>query len=69
MKTYICDSCERVISDPFEMKMKEFYVRCSFEVNGVLYCNSKRKVKIHLCGDCYKGLHLIAEKVSNNDIK
>lgn len=26
MKTYICDSCGRVMSDPYRENMKEFYV-------------------------------------------
>lgn len=26
MKTYICDSCQRVVHEPYEMKMKEFYL-------------------------------------------
>jgi hypothetical protein len=45
--------------------MKEFYVGmmdtdCSSGI--VIPIDSKRKIKIQLCDDCYKGLHLIAEK-------
>jgi hypothetical protein len=47
--------------------MKEFYVRmmdtdCSSGI--VIPIESKRKIKIQLCDDCYKGLHLIAELLS-----
>ena len=56
MRVYQCDCCEKVISDPHTVKMKEFYVGVDFD------CGSKRKIKIQLCDDCYKGLHLIAEK-------
>jgi hypothetical protein len=36
--------------------MKEFYLGIAIPVEY------KRRVKIHLCDECYKGLHLIAEK-------
>lgn len=62
MKVYQCDSCNKVITDPYEEKMKEFFVGCHFDYCGVLPENSKRKVKIHLCDDCYRGLNLIADK-------
>lgn len=56
MRVYQCDSCNKVISDPYTVKMKEFY--CGI----VIPVESKRKIKIQLCSDCYKGLHLIAEQ-------
>lgn len=70
MKTYICDSCGRVMSNPYRENMKEFYVDFfAHEGNGVLPCNCKRKVKIHLCENCYRGLYSIAEKVrSENNV-
>lgn len=45
--------------------MKEFYVGmmdidCSSGI--VIPIERKKKIKIQLCDDCYKGLHLIAEK-------
>ena len=62
-RVYKCDSCEEMIENPYKEKMREFFVGCSFEIFGVVPKNEKRKVKIHLCEDCYKGLHLIADKV------
>ncbi len=62
MKVYQCDSCEKVIKEPYDSKMKEFYVGCEFTLGVALPTFEKRKVKIHLCEDCYRGLHLIAEK-------
>lgn len=72
MRVYQCDSCNKVISNPYAVKMKEFYVGmmdtdCSSGI--VIPIERKRKIKIQLCDDCYKGLHLIAEKKEreNND--
>jgi hypothetical protein len=65
MRVYQCDCCNKVISNPHTVKMKEFYVGvgdidCSSGL--VIPLESKRKIKIQICDDCYKGLHLIAEK-------
>ena len=46
---YECDACKKTIKDPYEVKMKEFYVGCFFENCGIFPSNDKRKVKIHLC--------------------
>ena len=62
MKVYQCDACKKTITDPYEEKMKEFYVGCHFEYEGVFPENSKRKVKVHLCDNCFIGLHIIAEQ-------
>jgi hypothetical protein len=44
--------------------MKEFYVGIDTEYFTRIktLVKSKRKIKIQLCDDCYKGLHFIAEK-------
>ena len=46
--------------------MKEFYVGIDIEYFPRIETpiERKRKIKIQLCDDCYKGLHLIAEKRS-----
>lgn len=62
MKVYQCDCCEEVIENPYEQEMKEFYVGMDIEYSGVFPINRKRKTKIHLCEDCFRGLHLIAKK-------
>lgn len=65
MRTYQCDSCYKIIENPYIVKMKEFYVGmmdidC---ISGIVApVERKRKIKIQLCNDCYKGLHLVAEK-------
>ena len=59
LKVYECDACKKTIKDPYEVKMKEFYAGCSFENYGIFPSNDKRKVKIHLCDDCFKGLNKI----------
>jgi hypothetical protein len=44
--------------------MKEFYlgvdIDCLSEI--AIPIEKKRKIKIQICDDCYKGLHLIAER-------
>lgn len=64
MRVYQCDCCNKVISNPHTVKMKEFYLEvdidCLSEI--VIPIEKKRKIKIQICDDCYKGLHLIAER-------
>lgn len=64
MRVYKCDSCYKIIENPYHVKMKEFYLRVDIEYFTRIRTpvKSKRKIKIQLCDDCYKGLHLIAEK-------
>lgn len=64
MRVYQRDSCNKVIADPYTVKMKEFYVEIDTEYFTRIktLVKSKRKIKIQLCDDCYKGLNLIAEK-------
>lgn len=64
MRVYQCDSCNKVISNPHKVKMKEFYVGIDMEyfTRIQIPIESKRKIKIQLCDDCFKGLHVIAEK-------
>lgn len=66
MRVYQCDSCNKVITNPHSVKMKEFYVGIDIEYFSQIGIpiESKRKIKIQLCDDCFKGLHLIAEKRS-----
>ena len=69
MQTYKCDNCGNTIMNPYEQKMKEFYVGCEFDECGVFPIFSKRKVKVDLCEDCYKGLHHIAEGCKSKKTK
>ncbi len=64
MRVYQCDSCYKIIENPYIVKMKEFYVGIDIEYFTRIETpiERKRKIKIQLCDDCYKGLHLIAEK-------
>ncbi len=75
MRIYQCDCCKEVIADPYTVKMKEFYLGVDTEYFTRIktLVKSKRRVKIHLCDECYKGLNLIGELVpkkkdrENND--
>ena len=61
-KEYVCNSCNEIIRNPHDVKMKEFYIGCSFDFGRALPFNDTRKVKIHLCDKCFLGLSKIAEK-------
>ena len=43
--------------------MREFYIGSYYDFGMTYPENSKKKVKVHLCKNCYKGLCYIAEKV------
>ena len=66
-KEYVCDSCKEVMKNPHDVKMKEFYIRCSFDFGRVLPYPDTRKVKIHLCNKCFLGLKNIADKEVKTD--
>lgn len=57
MQVYKCDACGQIIEDPYKMKMKEFYIRCT---PTYLNYDFTKKVKIHLCNDCYHNLNNLA---------
>lgn len=61
-KEYVCNSCKGIIASLHDVKMKESYVGCSFEVDGVYPSFDKRKAKIRLCDKCFLGLRKISEK-------
>lgn len=61
MLVYKCDACGELISDPYELKMKEFCVEVECDSCGVFPVKRKRKVEVHLCEECYTGLFMIAE--------
>lgn len=66
MRVYRCDSCNKVITDPYTVNMREFYLGfdadCFSLIGIAIPFECKRKIKIDLCDDCFKGLHVIAEK-------
>lgn len=71
MRIYSCDSCYKTISNPYIVKMKEFHIGVDTNcLRGLCFpVESKRKVKIHLCDECYKGLNLIGELVPEKSKK
>jgi hypothetical protein len=60
---YVCDACGVTMTNPYKVNMKEFYVGCDFEYVGVFPIDCTRKVKVHLCEECYKGLKMIARNL------
>ena len=73
MRVYKCDSCNKVITDPYTVitdpytvNMREFYLGFDADCLGLIGIaipfECMRKIKIHLCDDCFKGLHVIAER-------
>ena len=69
MRIYQCDSCKKIIDDPFTVKMKEFYLGVDTDcLSGIaIPVESRRRAKIHLCDECFKGLNLIGELVLKKD--
>jgi hypothetical protein len=43
--------------------MKEFYLEADFYYGIAIPIECKRKIKIHLCDECYKSLNFIGEWV------
>lgn len=67
-QVFTCDCCKEVITNPYKLKMKEFYVGMYFDADlggnvELESMNVKRKVKIHLCDDCWRGLRKIGMDV------
>lgn len=62
-KVYKCDSCEVMIDKPHDVKMKEFYIAVEIDEYGAFpYCDT-RKIKIHLCEECFNGLKQIGKNL------
>lgn len=59
-QVYQCDACGEVMKNPYDAKMKEFYVGCTFDLDRVWPTNWTRVKRIHLCEDCYHGLKKLA---------
>ena len=62
-KVYKCDSCEVMIEKPHNVKMKEFYVATEYDLGMAFPINSTRKVKIHICEECFNGLKQIGKNL------
>lgn len=62
MKIYKCDSCGRMIKDPYREKMKEFYIVLDDEFGICIPRNRKRRTKVDICSECWWGLRQISEK-------
>ena len=60
MRVYQCDSCKRIIENPYIEKMKEFDLGTNLFGERDIDIKYKRRVKIHLCEKCYYGLKSIA---------
>lgn len=63
-KAYVCDACGITMTEPYEAKMKEFYLGMDICINVMLPSPRKRKIRVHLCDECYHALHEIAKGVS-----
>ena len=69
MRIYQCDSCYKIIENPYIVKMKEFYIDNTHSIQDENPIESKRKIRIHLCDECYKGLNLFGELVPEKSKK
>lgn len=59
---YICDSCGKVIDDPYDVRMREFFIDAEYDLSQWWYRPVKHKCRIHLCDGCFKGLNKLADK-------
>lgn len=62
MKTYKCDSCGVEIKEPYIEKMKEFCLSGEIDEHGVFPKPWKKKIKVHLCKHCFRGLYIIVKR-------
>ena len=65
MKAFVCDSCGVTMNDPHSAKMREYYIEK--HIGGNIW--GDRRIKIHLCNNCYKGLRAIGENVAKECVK
>lgn len=63
-KAYVCDACSVTMENPYRENMREFYIGVDY-ADG-LPVRTKRKVKVHLCEECYHALHVIAKRSVND---
>lgn len=67
-KAYVCDACGTTMTNPYEAKMRQFYVGVEFDYGMAFPCNVKtRKSKVHLCDECYHALKTIAKKAGDGN--
>lgn len=60
-KVYKCDSCGRMIDDPYEERVREFYIGLDYHS---ISDPSVREFNMHLCKRCYRGLSEIKIRLS-----
>lgn len=64
MKVYKCDSCGKMIENPYKIKMKEFFVGVDFDITGMFPKKTKLTKRVHICDECYECLYIIAKRQS-----
>lgn len=67
MKRYVCDSCNEVITDPYEAQMKEFMYTAEYDFGMIFPIETKNRRKLHLCGKCFENLKHIAERKEGDE--
>lgn len=68
MKVYRCDSCKRVVENPHKENMKEFFIGSMYDCCTIIPFNTTRKVRIHLCDNCFSGLKTIAKNTGFKEV-
>lgn len=59
----MCDACGATMADPYQAKMREFYVGMTYDMGFVVPINIKTsKTTIDLCDDCFHALNLLAKE-------
>lgn len=68
MKAYTCDICGITIDDPYSAVMREFCFAVSNCDPYQVPTKYKRKVKIHLCNNCFEGFKGIARHINEKAV-
>ncbi len=61
-KAYVCDACGVTMANPYEEKMREFYVGVGYDYHAYKVNVKTAKQKVHLCDECYHALYKIADR-------
>lgn len=66
-KAYVCDACNVTMVNPYEAKMREFYVGVGYDYHAYEINVKTAKQTVHLCDECYLALREIAARIRRKD--
>ena len=66
-EAYVCGACGVTMKNPYEVKMREFYVGVRYDFHSYEVNVRTPKQKVHLCDECYLALRAIAARIRRKD--